>query len=309
MTAGAPPSSTPAAAPPAAGTYTKEQIGQAWKEYTAPSGVKYYHNSLTTESTYTKPAILVQQETASTAAVAAKSSSSAKRQWQEYPDANTGKKYYSDGATTTWEKPEGFQSETETPVAEEPEPPKKKKKTQATKESVFNNGEEAVAAFKGLLLAKDIAPTAKWNEAAKICSSDSRWEACEEALTVGERRQALAEYQTKRANELRNLERQERIRAKDAFGQLLTDLLPSVTTFSAWSSRFADVRTALSKDDRFYAVEDEATREHLFLDFCEEFRKRDERKKRNRKREAMEAFLSFLKEKEETGDLTFASTW
>jgi pre-mRNA-processing factor 40 len=233
-----------------------------------------------------------------------------KRLWQEYQDANTGKKYYSDGVTTKWEKPLGFQSETEMPASEEPEPRKKKKKTEAVKETMlFNNGEEAVAAFKGLLLAKDISPTAKWNEAVKICSSDSRWEACEEALTVGERRQALAEYQTKRANELRNLERQERIRAKDAFGQLLTDLLPSVTTFSAWSSRFTDLRTALSKDDRFYAVEDEATRANLFLDFCEEFRKRDERKKRNRKREAMEAFLSFLKEKEEVGDLTFASTW
>lgn len=196
------------------------------------------------------------------------------------------------------------------PKAEEPAPPKKKKKTEPVKEMVlFNNSEEAVAAFKGLLLAKDISPTAKWNEAVKICSSDSRWVACEETLTVGERRQALAEYQTKRANELRNLERQERIRAKDAFGQLLTDLLPSVTTFSAWSSRFADLRTTLSKDDRFYAVEDESTRANLFLDFCEEFRKRDERKKRNRKREAMEAFLSFLKEKEDIGVLTFASTW
>jgi pre-mRNA-processing factor 40 len=307
-TAGAPPPATPAAAPPAS-TYTKEQIDQAWKEFTAPSGVKYYHNSLTTESTYTKPAIFAQRETASTAAAAATASSPAERQWQEYQDANTGKKYYSDGVTTKWEKPAGFQSDTETPAAEEPEPPKKKKKAEATKETVFNNGEEAVAAFKGLLLAKDISPTAKWNEAVKICSSDSRWEACEEVLTVGERRQALAEYQTKRANELRNLERQERIRAKDAFGQLLTDLLPSVTTFSAWSSRFADLRSALSKDDRFYAVEDEATRANLFLDFCEEFRKRDERKKRNRKREAMEAFLSFLKEKEEAGDLTFASTW
>jgi pre-mRNA-processing factor 40 len=160
-----------------------------------------------------------------------------------------------------------------------------------------------------LLLAKGIAPTLKWNEVVKFCSSDSRWEACKDVLSVGERRQALAEYQTKRANELRNQERQEKIRAKDAFGQLLTDVLPSVSGFSAWSSRFAEIRSSLAKDDRFHAVAEEGTRESLFLDFCEEFRKRDERKKRSKKREAQEAFQSVLAEKEEAGDLTFASTW
>jgi len=69
------------------------------------------------------------------------------------------------------------------------------------------------------------------------------------------------------------------------------------------------MRDALSKDDRFYAVEDEGTRESLFLEFCEEVRKRDERKKRNKKREMKEAFLAVLKDQEEKGNLTFASTW
>ena len=132
---------------------------------------------------------------------------------------------------------------------------------------------------------------------------------CEDALTVGERRQALAEYQTKRANELRNLERQEKNRAKEAFDQLLTDVISAVSGFSAWTSRFSDVRATLAKDDRFHAVADEETRESLFLDFCEEYRKRDERKKRNKKREAQDAFLSFLSEKEDSGGITFASTW
>ena len=282
---------------------SKEQTDQAWKEYTAPSGIKYYHNSILNESTYTKPEALMKKEIP-------KTSNTSQRKWKEYEDATSGKKYYSDGTTTTWEKPPGFQSEADNSVpTEESEPPKKKKKSASNTETSFANKDEAIAAFKGLLLAKGIPPALKWNEAVKMCSADSRWDACEDVLTVGERRQALAEYQTKRANELRNLERQERIRAKDAFGQLLTDVLPSVSSFSAWGSRFADVRGALSKDDRFYAVEDEGTRESLFLDFCEEFRKRDERKKRSKKREAQDAFLSFLSEKEETGALTFASTW
>jgi hypothetical protein len=287
--------------------FTNEQIDQAWKEYTSPFGVNYYHNTATGESTYTKPNVLAKQAAAATPPPTV----SSKRSWHEYEDAASGKTYYSDGVTTTWEKPAGFKSETEkTKVKEvQPEPQAKKKKAGPKIETVFNNREEAIAAFKGLLLAKGLAPTLKWHEVVKLCSSDSRWEACEDALTVGERRQALAEYQTKRANELRTLERQERIRAKEAFGKLLTETLPLVPSFSAWSSNFSDVRTALSKDDRFYAVEEEGTRESLFLDFCEEFRKREERKKRSKKRDAHDALLSFFKEREEGGSLSFASTW
>jgi pre-mRNA-processing factor 40 len=281
---------------------TQQQIDDAWKEYTAPNGAKYYHNPLLNQSTYTKPDALSKKEPSSSTARA--------RQWQEYEDASTGKKYYSDGATTTWEKPPGFQSPTETQEVETSEaPPKKKKKKTPLEETSYSSKEEAIAGFKGLLLVKGIAPVQKWNEVAKYCSSDARWESFAEILSVGERRQALAEYQTKRANELKNQERQERIRAKEAFGQLLTDVLQTVSGFSALNSRFSDIRASLAKDDRFHAVADEGSRESLFLDFCEELRKREERKKRNKKRESQEAFISFLSEKEEAGTLTFASSW
>lgn len=306
---------------------TSEQINGAWQEYTTPEGVKYYHNGLTQESTYSKPDSLKLKATASSATLAPSapaSTSTTKRDWVAYEDASTGRKYYSDGVTTTWEKPEGFVFQVEPTkitivsknqdAEERTEPPQKKKRASMSSStsdlvSSFASKEEAVAAFKGSLLAKGIGPTLKWNEVVKLCESDSRWEACKEVLSVGERRQALAEYQTKRANELRNEQRLERIRAKEAFGQLLADLLPGVPTFSAHMSRFSDVRSALSKDDRFYAVEDEATRESLYLDFCDEFKKREERKKRSKKREAQDAFVSFLQEKEEDGSLTFASTW
>lgn len=303
--------SIPAAAPverPA--VPTQQQIDDAWKEYTAPTGAKYYHNPLLSQSTYTKPDALSKKEPPQPVAEPPQPIAKAS-QWQEYEDASTGKKYYSDGVTTTWEKPPGFQSSTETPADEEAAeaPPKKKKKKTSLEESSYASKEEAIAAFKGLLLAKGILPAQKWNEVSKYCSSDSRWESFGGILSVGERRQALAEYQTKRANELKNQERQERTRAKEAFIQLLTDVLQTVPGFSALNSRFSDLRAALAKDDRFHAVADEDTRESLFLDFCEELRKRDERKKRNKKRETQEAFSSFLAEKEEAGTLTFASTW
>ena len=190
-------------------------------------------------------------------------------------------------------------------------PPKKKKKmaSSSQRETEFGSKEEAVAGFKGLMLAKEILPIMKWNDVVKLCKSDARWQACEDVLSTGERKQSLAEFQTKRANELRTMERQEKARAKEAFLQLLTDKLPQAAQFSAWTSRLDDLRDTLSKDDRFHAVATESTRESLFLDFCEEFKKREERKKKNKKREAKDAFVGFLKEKEEEGTLTFASTW
>jgi pre-mRNA-processing factor 40 len=312
-----------------AATYSQIQIDQAWTEYTdAKTGKKYYHNTILQTSTYNKPKTLPgsQQAQAQPQAAAAAIpetnattvvSTTQLRPWAEYTDAGTGKKYYSNGVTTTWEKPEGFtsvesivaQSNAQEESAAIAESAKKRRKIKVEKETPFRNNEEALAAFKGLLLAKAVVPGTKWNDVVKICSSDSRWEDCEAVLTTGERKQALAEYQTKRANELRTREREERSRAKSSFLQLLTEGLPKQSGFSVWTSRFGDIRDSISKDDRFYTVHDEATRESLFLDFCEELRKHDERKKRNQKREAQDAFNSFLKEKEETGVLSFSSTW
>ena len=249
-----------------------------------------------------------------------------KSKWQTYTDEGTGKKYYSDGTTTTWTRPAELPPEEESvssssgankkrggvkfeeDSSSSSRKSKKKKTTDSTKEneSLYSSKAEAIAAFKGLLLAKDIAPTTKWNDVVRTCSDDVRWNACS---TMGERKQALAEYQTKRANELRDVKRQEKVRAKEAYQRLLTDVLPTSKSFTAGTSRFMDVRDSLSKDDRFYAVEDETTREELFYEWVEELRKKDERTKRNKKREAKDSCLAFLKAKEEEGKLTFASTW
>ncbi|KAL7539303.1 hypothetical protein ACHAXR_009175 [Thalassiosira sp. AJA248-18] len=322
----------PVTAPPTPGT--AKNADAAWTEHRSPAGVPYFYNTVTGVSTYERPASL--PATASTAAATATSPSkvassatpsTAKSKWNIYTDESTGKKYYSDGVTTTWKRPPELppedggdekpkqkrgvsflDSETMTTT------PRKKKKNNSgggdTKSSdsisLYANKAEAIAAFKGLLLAKDIAPTTKWNDVVRICSDDGRWEACS---TIGERKQALAEYQTKRANELRDVKRQEKVRAKEAYQRLLTDVLPTSSKFTPGASRFMDVRDSLSKDDRFYAVEDETTREELFYEWVEELRKKEERSKRNKRREAKENCVKFLKSREEEEKLTFASTW
>jgi pre-mRNA-processing factor 40 len=260
----------------------------------------FFHNFITLESTFTKPEALTRGTEINKAQ---------ERPWMEYRDAKSGKVYYSNGVETSWDKPEAFQASTSlSSERKDEEPPKKKKKTVPTNVTEFASKSEATAGFKGLLLSKDIQPTMKWNDVVKICSSDPTWEACE-ILTQGERRQALAEYQTKRANELRDLEREVRMRAKEAFTKLLTDVLPTVHMFNPVSSRYVEMRDYLSKDDRFHSVEDEPTRETLFLEFCEEVRKRDERRRRSQKRDSKLSLFDFLREHQEGGGLTFASTW
>ncbi|KAL9185344.1 hypothetical protein ACHAXT_003121 [Thalassiosira profunda] len=294
----------------------------AWTEHKSPAGVPYFYNTVTKVSTYDRPVQLGGTATASSTAPAREASTAvngggaqtAKSKWQTYTDETTGKKYYSDGTTTTWTRPselgpdENDATVKKKKIAFEDDNGRKPKKRKAEKveESPYASKAEALAAFKGLLLAKDVAPTTKWNDVVRACSDDARWNAC---AKDGERKQALAEYQTKRANELRDVKRQEKVRAKEAFQRLLTDVLPNTSKFVPGSSRFVDVRDSLSKDDRFHAVEDESTREELFYEWVEELRKKEERGKRNKRREAKENFLAFLKAKEEEGQLTFASTW
>jgi len=309
----APQSVLPTAATPSAAT------ADGWTEHSSPTGIPYYYNSITGVSTYDRPSCLPAVATidkSKQTTVVATDKAAATRTWTAYTDASSGKMYYSDGVTTTWTCPPELADSEDGKAngnkrgtsgdndASQRKP--KRKKVSDNEETPYASKAEAVAAFKGLLLAKDISPTTKWNDVVRICSDDFRWEAC---TTVGERKQCLAEYQTKRANELRDVKRQEKARAKEAYQRLLTDVLPKVVGFAPGASRFMDVRDSLSKDDRFYAVEDETTREELFYDFVEELRKREERSKRNKKRETKEYFVSFLKTFEDQGKLTFASTW
>lgn len=337
-----------------------------WTEHTAPSGIKYYYNSVTKESTYTKPADFLTTKIPTATSVDATNTSNTNTlttkatnvmaspsqthptgantkdtnnksvsKWKEYTDASTGKKYYSDGKTTTWKRPVDFTDKTTNASSSHPN---KKQRTgevqnQSTlsvalmKEVSYASKEEATAAFKGLLLDKDITPIMKWADVIKICSSDHRWMACK---TVGERKQALAEYQTKRANEQKELKRQEIKKAKDSFHKLMTDMLPAllkshpnlISSSSSLNNNsnnmvmggdnhtkrlFHECRDKIAKDDRFFAVENEETREELFFDFIMEIRKREERIIRAKKKTARDAFWGFLKERGDS--ITFLSTW
>ena len=329
---------------PSSVEFNPENVASNWSTHTAPSGVYYYFNSVTQLSTYTRPlclpapALLPQESTSASSSnttnIHSSLTSSQKDKknslkWTEYVDPSSGKKYYYDGTLTTWDKPQDYidsnESTTtkkrsgmdgETGLDDVAVARKKVKQTSSSSstsieptESLYQNKAEAMTAFKGMLLAKGITPVMKWNEVVKLCLGDSRWEAC--PMSVGERKQALAEYQAKRLNEMREEKRMEKIRAKDAFMTLLVEVIPSVGNGSggASSERFIDVKSSLIKDDRYFAVEEESEREEIFYEFIEESRKREERQRRNRRRDVKESFIGFLKSQEDLGVLTFASSW
>ena len=319
-----------------------------WQTATAPgTNLTYYYNTVTQATTYDRPACLgpdpasggagAGANAAATANASAEAAASAivagvvgaaGAKWTKYADAASGKSYYHDAATgtTTWERPADYVSDDygddddnvgertkkrSTATADTAGSKKRQRTDNGDGEVAWSTKAEATAAFKGLLLAKGITPTSKWNDVVRQCSSDHRWDACS---TDGQRKQALSEYQVKRSNDLKEEKRKERQRAKNAFQEMLGEVVPSIWLASASSSSsqgptFDTVRDRLAKDDRFYAVDEETTREDLFYEFCDDLRKRDERRKKNARRDAKSAFLAFLKDKEEAQKVSVSSTW
>jgi len=267
------------------------------------------------------------------------------RAWEEYTDASTGNKYYSNGVTSSWTKPEAMiETEKMLEQAKEntvaPADPRSKKRKLAEAVVEFGSKEEALQAFKKMLADRDVAPAQKWSEIVKLFTASNGtmtnkesnaeaksiaiWEACQNILTTGERKQALAEYQTKLAKDLRNKERQGRQRTKEGFLKLLADVVSSTTVSGRGGNgdggessngndisflRYQDIEGMLQKDERYHAVPDDETREMLFLEYVEEYRKREERRKQNEHREAQNQFVDFLKELEKQNSLTCAAPY
>jgi pre-mRNA-processing factor 40 len=294
--------------------YTNREINASWMEQAAHNGTQYYYSPLSNEGAYTRPDSFTATPNSILSPAAAGSNKTFSAVWKEYIDILSGKTYYSNGLTTQWTRPEemsGFPGSADAAPKEErfddAVPIKKRKRDE--EQVQYESKEEATMGFTEFLVSNNVGTNLKWSEVSKMFSGDDRWEAIGKHLSTGERRQALAEYQTKRQNELKNQERQERQKAKDNFTRMLAEVLPTMTAFSAWSSKWSDVRQVLSPDNRFKSIEDESSRETLFVEFCEDFRKREGRRRRALKREAEVAYVSFLKDRRKTGQLSLSTTY
>jgi pre-mRNA-processing factor 40 len=175
--------------------------------------------------------------------------------------------------------------------------------TSANNTSIYTSKSEAIAAFKGLLLAKNITPTHKFIDVQKLCHQDVRWTALS---STGERKQALAEYQTKRSNELLHLKRMEIQRGKEAYTKLLQE---HEIQIRLPATQYEDIRSTFLNDDRFHALNDEELRRELFYDYKQEVQKRREREKRWKERQSKNNYVSFLTSLQNDGRLSYSSTY
>eukprot|EP00981_Chlorochromonas_danica_P001225 scaffold268_cov210-Ochromonas_danica.AAC.20 len=280
-----------------------------WAEYMTAEGRKYWYNAVTLVSTLDKPFCLKTPEERAIPPCP----------WKEY--VTDGKVYYSDGKESRWTMPEEYRLWKEKVDAIEKKKsgnmssftglaPSRggKRGIEAVEEStvktntpIYATAEEAMEAFHALLLAKGISVTAKMKEVQDLCSKDPRWEALK---TQGEKRQALAEYQTKKLKLEKEQQKAKARKHRDAFLLMLAEnTVIDVRT---------DWKTALEvlKDDyRFKNIEDPREREDLFKDFIQELQKK-EREDANRARsKAIEILERELRQLQEQGLIDRKSTW
>ena len=166
---------------------------------------------------------------------------------------------------------------------------------------VYEDPAQAVAAFKELLEERDVSLTAKLKDAQDRCSDDPRWNALR---TTGEKKQALAEYQTWRLKQEKEEARARARRNKENFYLMLAE-----TTDIDARSKFRDCVSLLSEDPRFKAVEDNRLREDYFRDFVEELEKKERQETEAQRAEALKVFESLLKVLSEEGKITRKSIW
>lgn len=165
---------------------------------------------------------------------------------------------------------------------------------------VYKSKEEAIDAFKSLLIDSKISSTAGWKEVEDICSRDIRWQA---VIKIGEKKQALAEYKTKKEKQDKELLKTKARKSRDQFLTMLAE-----NTDIDARTRWRDVMHILKDDFRFKNVE-VSEREDLFNDFALELEKK-EKEDRNKQRAIANRHVNkLLDDLHRSGTITRKSVW
>ena len=218
------------------------------------------------------------------------------RTWKEYKTPE-GKPYWSDGATSVWEEPAAYKEAREKAaalieankrakeappvVAKDPEPEPNIKPLPVL------DPKQKVEAFKQLLSDSDIKSTATFPEVSAKLGQHPTYT----ALPKGERKQALAEYKTKRAKVEKETERKRSREARAGFLRLLAEA-EEISVDTNWSK--ADELLAATCDERYQAVSTSTERKGLFDEFVSALREKDASEKRQTTEKAREAFRKAL---------------
>ena len=220
----------------------------------------------------------------------------APKTWKEYKTPE-GKPYWSDGATSVWEEPAAYKEAREKAaalieankrakeappvVAKDPEPEPNIKPLPVL------DPKQKVEAFKQLLSDSDIKSTATFPEVSAKLGQHPTYT----ALPKGERKQALAEYKTKRAKVEKETERKRSREARAGFLRLLAEA-EEISVDTNWSK--ADELLAATCDERYQAVSTSTERKGLFDEFVSALREKDASEKRQTTEKAREAFRKAL---------------
>jgi hypothetical protein len=170
---------------------------------------------------------------------------------------------------------------------------------------VYASAAEAMEAFKDLLQQQQISSAAKFKEVQDLCGHDPRWEALK---TQGEKRQALAEYQTKRLKQEKEESKVKAKKHREAFLRMLAE-----HTDIDVRTRWRQAQEMLREDIRFKNVDDAREREDLFQEFINELEKKEKEDRQRQKDRAMQILLELFQRMREPANnslvLHAQSTW
>lgn len=165
---------------------------------------------------------------------------------------------------------------------------------------VFNSREEARAAFIALLSEKNVSSTMRSKDVQELCQDDPRWE----ALKGGDKKQELAEFQTRKLKEEREQQRLKVKKSKDAFLLMLAECV-QIDVRTRWQSAVE----LLQKDARFKNVEDARDREDLFNDFVKELEKKEREDRLHRRDTALQVLTKIMGNMLDEGRVHRKSVW
>lgn len=289
-----------------------------WLEARAPDGRAYYYNSITKETSWTKPADLLTPVEKALAS----------QPWKEYTSPD-GRKYYSNPETkqTVWEMPAQYREAIDSvqlppkPVQPatafvaggstalstyssrdltESNPYDSRPRNDAAgtngialpaiaKEVVpdYSSFEEAEAAFMKLLRRSNVQPDWSWEQTMRATIKDPQYRALKDPK---DRKTAFEKYAVQ-------VRQQEREKAKERLAKLRTDFgnmlrtHPEIKHYSRWKT----IRPILEGETVFRSTDKEDERKQLFEEYVVELKKQNIEQEAASRRSALDDLGAILK--------------
>ncbi|POM66259.1 Hypothetical protein PHPALM_17915, partial [Phytophthora palmivora] len=287
-----------------------------WVEYKdEATGAFYYFNTVTKETVWDQPEEFrmqkAREQVAKMTSEALQTVSPVAAQVQSFqiqaPEQSS--------SVSTEKEDEEDEEEVKRQQAQEQTRKKRKEEQEREQAEQFTDmpRAERMAAFKQFLEDKEITPTLKWGDAQRVIGKDSamhsdpRWKYA--LNTVGEKKQAYAEYCTQAKNRATIEKRRLVKKAREDFIELLglfesTLAPPSRRRQVSWeevteSSNFYAIR----KDSRWSAIEETREKQQLFTTFMQDL-ERNQKARLAKQRDALHTgFVELLRQRVESKQL------